>query len=70
MWYEINVSQKCEHLFATHERSIKSAEELRRVYGEIKSRFPAEQGFEITVTRFDALGHRVNTDLLDAEPPA
>jgi hypothetical protein len=56
MHYEIVVSQYGQHLFATHERSATNQIEAARLYCEFKARFPAQQGFEITVTEYRGVG--------------
>lgn len=50
MSFEINVSLNGIHLFATHRRSIASIFEVPRVYKIIKEKFPASEGFEISLS--------------------
>lgn len=56
MYYEINVSKAGKHFFATAERSITSMSHLQDVYPEIAKKFPASEGYEITVTKWFASG--------------
>lgn len=49
MKYEINVSLKGEHLFATHERSITTTGELKRVCKIFKEKFPESEGYKLLV---------------------
>lgn len=67
MYYEINVAQQTpsalgapgyQHFFATHERSCVSERDARRVYQEIKARFPAPE-FDVTVTCWELRGKGV-----------
>lgn len=50
MSFEINVALKGKHLFATHPRSMQSIFEVARVYKVIREKFPASQGFNISLT--------------------
>lgn len=56
MYYEINVSIKGKHLFATAERSITNEMELKKVYYIIARKFPEEEGFCINVTQYEKRG--------------
>jgi hypothetical protein len=64
MHYEINVSHEGRHLFATHERSIRSVEECKRVLEEVVKRFPKEDGFTVTVTRYDNVGKNIDPQVI------
>jgi hypothetical protein len=48
--FEINVSLDGKHLFATHERSLKTSIDFRKLLPEIQKRFPANEGFQISVS--------------------
>lgn len=48
MHYEINVSQRGHHVFATHPRSLYTLDQAARVYGMLTRAFPASEGFNIT----------------------
>ena len=50
MYYEINVSLNGRHFFATAKRSITTDSELKKVYPVIKSKFPEEEGYSISVS--------------------
>lgn len=60
MYYEINVSKNGKHLFATAERSLKDIEAANTLANEFKLlRFPASQGFSVTMTRWETTGTSV-----------
>jgi hypothetical protein len=50
MRYEINVSQNGRHLFATHERSITTLAELKRLYVLFADLFRESDGYELSVS--------------------
>lgn len=56
MYYEINVSLKGKHLFATHERSIVNNDEYRKVMEIFEEKFPKSEGFNISVTKWELKG--------------
>lgn len=56
MYYEINVSLNGKHLFATAERSITDVHKLNAVYKLFTEKFPKEDGYRITVTKWDKVG--------------
>jgi hypothetical protein len=60
MTYEINVSKNGEHLFATNERSLTTESEARRVYAIFVAKFPARDGYKISVTRWERQGEHIN----------
>lgn len=62
-YYEINVSQHGKHLFATAERSCKSSTEMLNVFLHLRKRFPVEENFEITVTRWESVGFIATPEL-------
>lgn len=66
MYYEINVSKNGQHFFATAERSIRSMEELQRVYPEIARLFTAADGYEINVRRCYLHGEEMQ--VIDGKP--
>jgi hypothetical protein len=51
MYYEINVSKKGQHYFATAEISITSEKQLEEICKKLKVVFTEEEGFEITARR-------------------
>lgn len=59
MHYEINVSLNGHHFFATAPRSITSEDELNKVYPTIRAGFPESEGYSISVTRYETVGHSV-----------
>jgi hypothetical protein len=64
MHYEINVSLNGRHLFATHERSCRSIEEVKRVLEEVTKRFPVGEGFAITIHRYENAGKMVDANVI------
>lgn len=56
MHYEINVIRNGKHFFATDERSITTEQEAKNIYREIRTRFPASEGFEIEVAYYETRG--------------
>jgi hypothetical protein len=50
MFYEINVSKDGRHYFATHERSLIGKVEALKAYHDFVKRFPASEGFYVTLT--------------------
>lgn len=59
MYYEINVSLNGKHFFATHERSIRSEAELRRVLPAIVEKFPESEGYKVSVTKWETIGKEI-----------
>lgn len=60
MYYEINVTKRGQHFFATAPRSITSATKLREVHDEMIARFPKKDGFGVSVTRYETIGQIVD----------
>lgn len=60
MHYEINISLHGKHFFATAERSITDSKKLREVYTELKARFPASEGFDLKVSRWERSGQHID----------
>lgn len=56
MYYEITVSLNGKHLFATAERSVVNTYQLQKIYNLFVEKFPAEEGYEITVTEWRKTG--------------
>jgi hypothetical protein len=56
IYYEINVARGGNHYFATAPRSITSNEQARRVYSDFIVRFPVNEGFRVTVTKWENVG--------------
>lgn len=63
MHYEINVSKSGTHYFATHERSILTQAEAKRMYRDFLKRFPEREGFAVHVTQVNVTGLDVTEDL-------
>lgn len=60
--YEINIALNGKHFFATHERSIRSFEDLVSMVKILKSKFPESEGYEISAYSIETTGK-----LLDKE---
>jgi hypothetical protein len=59
MYFEINVSLNGEHFFATAERSITTMAKCEKVYSTLLEKFPPQEGYIISVTRYETRGHIV-----------
>lgn len=64
MYYEINVSLNGTHFFATDKRSITCKVKLKKVLPVIKTKFPDNEGYEISVTEYPQIGYGLNVDKL------
>lgn len=62
MYYEINVTLNGKHLFATAERSITNKWKLKEVYDIIKNKFPKEEGYDISVSKYETTGKSVDVE--------
>lgn len=62
--YEINVSHRGVHFFATAERSCVTRSDMKRVYDALKAKFPAKGGYSVTVTNWKIVGLQVQEDEL------
>lgn len=62
MYYEINVSLGGSHLFATHKRSIQTSAQLQKVASIFVNKFPASEGFNISITYWAEEGRQVTVD--------
>ena len=60
MYYEINISLNGQHFFATNERSITDKHKLNKVYKELKEKFTNEDGYNITVTKYETVGKYID----------
>jgi len=60
MHFEINVARAGQHLFATHERSLKDEFALFSLLALFAQKFPRREGFEISATRHDPCTTQVN----------
>lgn len=55
-YYEINVSLKGRHLFATAQRSLKTQAEADSLLGVFKVKFPEREGYKISMTYWEGKG--------------
>lgn len=62
MYYEINISLNGQHFFATSNRSITDSHKLKIVYGVLKEKFPNDDGYKITVTRYETVGKPIDME--------
>ena len=62
MYYEINVSLNGQHLFATAERSLTVSWEAEKVYKLFKEKFPESEGYKISVTHLEKIGHIIDME--------
>ena len=62
MYYEINVSLNGQHFFATDKRSITNKIALDVIYRVLKTKFPQEEGYHITVTYYETIGRHINME--------
>ena len=59
MYYRINVAYKGQHYFATADHSLTNEAQARTVFGELSRKFTKEEGFEVTASRVETLGHEL-----------
>lgn len=64
MHYEINVSLNDTHLFATHERSVVSTDDLARVIDIFLKKFPESEGFNISVHTITQMTYPLDVEML------
>ena len=62
MYYEINVSLNGKHLFATAERSITDIHKANTVCKLFKEKFPEEEGYKITMTKWEKVGKFIEVE--------
>ena len=62
MYYEINVSKKGRHIFATAERSITTYADAKFMYELFKEKFPESEGYKIDVTYWQKIGKPMNIE--------
>lgn len=62
--YEINVALNGRHFFATHERSIVSLEDLKKIYPILSAKFPEVEGFNIKVCKTSTKSEYLDKDEL------
>lgn len=60
MYYEVNISLNGKHFFATNERSITDEHKLKEVYGTLREKFPNEDGYNITVVKYETVGKHID----------
>lgn len=62
MYYEINVTLNGKHFFATAERSITNRWDLNNKLKIFIDKFPKEEGYEISVMKWEKVGITLNID--------
>jgi hypothetical protein len=65
MSFEINLSLNGRHLFATHKRSMQSVFEVPEVYRIIAAKFPASEGFGISLTEMPEIHYGADMEKVD-----
>lgn len=65
-YFEFNVAHEGRHLFATAPRSFPSCQPLKakRFYFELCERFPESEGYSVSVTLLECVGHPVSLQWL------
>ena len=66
-YYEINVARDGKHLFATAERSISCSWELASILPTFRKKFPEEEGYKISVTKWECRGTEVDIEEIGRE---
>ena len=61
MYYEINVSFKGSHFFATHERSLQTIDAAMNMFKIFNIKFPKSEGFELELTKWTKCGERITS---------
>jgi hypothetical protein len=59
MYYEINVSQYGQHVFATAPRSLTEDYRAHELYNIFCEKFPVSDGYVVTVTRWETVGKHI-----------
>lgn len=59
--FEIVVSNKKGHLFATEERSCVTSSEVENVLTVLKEKFPESEGYKISVSFIYCVGYGIDT---------
>ena len=67
MYYEINVSLNGQHFFATDKRSITNKIALEVIYKILKQKFPLEEGYDITVSKYETVGNFIDMSYINEE---
>ena len=60
--YRFNVAYNGKHLFATDPKTIWIKKEAKELYEIFKKKFPESEGYEVSVTRWESIGHHVDFD--------
>lgn len=63
MHYEINVVKDGKHFFATHERSLRSAEEAHLTVQIFRGKFPENEGYAITMRRVEIIAYPITISI-------
>lgn len=61
-YYEINVSFKGKHFFATAPRSLTYLREAEEAYRVLVAKFPESEGYKVTATHFISSGQHITFD--------
>lgn len=60
MYFEINVALNGRHFFATAPRSLTNEPAARSAYAVLCEKFPAAEGYGVTLARFEAIGRTLD----------
>lgn len=50
--FEINVAKNGKHLFATHQRSLKTKEDAMDLFAVLSKKFPKSKGYSVCLTGY------------------
>lgn len=61
--YEINVAKDGKHVFATspHSGQFWTEEQANEMYEMLRTRFPAEEGYSLSMTYWECAGKQVRS---------
>lgn len=57
--YRINVAHNGRHFFTTDPESAWTKEKAKELYETIKKKFPESEGYDISVTYWETIGHHI-----------
>lgn len=57
--YRFNVAYNGKHFFATDPESAWTEEKAKELYKTIKKKFPESEGYNISVTCWETIGHPI-----------
>lgn len=66
MNFRINVSLNGHHFFATGDHSCQDRKSAQAVYNAISNKFPASEGYEVSVSYWEMRGQNMTDDFFKA----